>query len=187
MFFCGGLVWEDGDNRFLNLSENSNKQYSAVFRYKPRAANPFSRFIGKWRMKDDIFSIVWDGKNRHDIIQADHRTVCHEVNTDRSILCEVNATGTRGHLYWSYNEDTKEVTWLSNFFPARNGVGIGRFDDKGNLNFKVCFQGEPEGSHRVYNWNWQSEDEYSMLSTQYDNEGKATGNWYGSSSLRMKE
>jgi hypothetical protein len=147
--------------------------------------NPFEGFFGEWTLKDDEFQQVWDGKTVQTQNIPDHRTRCDRINTDRSMLCVIDAgRDLKGHILWSYNGDSKQVHHLSHFGTARSGVGIGTIDPGGNLRLKVSFQDEPEGSYRIYEYHWVSRDEYQMMSRQYDRAGKLTGNWYGGSFVR---
>lgn len=150
-----------------------------------RPGNPFARFIGEWALKGDRFQQVWDGKTVETLTITGHHTRCAEVNTDRSILCVVTSPDLAGHILWSYDGDRKQVHHLSHFGLARNGVGSGSVDERSNLRLRVRFQDEPEGSYRIYEYNWVSDDEYSMMSRQFDQNDTPTGNWYGGSFIRL--
>ena len=150
-----------------------------------RPGNPFARFFGEWTLKGDRFQQVWDGKTVETLTIPRHHTKCAEVNTDRSVLCVVTSPDLVGHILWSYDSDRKQVHHLSHFGPARNGVGSGSVDERSNLRLTVRFQGEPEGSYRIYEYEWVSDDEYSMMSRQFDRDNKPTGNWYGGSFVRI--
>jgi len=91
----------------------------------------------------------------------------------------VDAGDLKGHILWTYDYHKNTVHHLSHFGNSRNGVGSGTLNDKENLTTKVSFQGEPENSYRIYVYKWISENEYSMISRQYNLDDKATGNWYG--------
>jgi hypothetical protein len=147
--------------------------------------NTFARFEGDWKLKDDKFQQVWDGKTVETLSIPRHRTHCAPINTDRSILCVVDAGDLKGHILWSFNSDTQRVHHLSHFGTTRNGVGIGTLDAQGNLRSQVSFQGEPAGTYRIYEYTWVSKDEYAMMSRQYQADGKPTGNWYGGNFVRV--
>jgi hypothetical protein len=151
----------------------------------PSDGNPFKQYFGEWTLKDDKFQQVWDGKTIETLNIPNHYTECKAINTEMSIMCVVDAGDLKGHIFWTYDSDKKKVHHLSHFGSSRNGVGSGTLDGKGNLATRVSFQGEPEGSYRIYEYKWVSENEYSMLSKQYDLEGKPTGNWYGGSFVRI--
>ena len=96
------------------------------------------------------------------------------------------AGGFAGHILWAVNSDGS-VSHLSHFGTSRLGDGIGRLDDEGNLSLSVRFSDEPEGSYRIYRYNWVSADEYHMMSRQYADDGTPTGNWYGGYFVRVAE
>ncbi|MDG2534265.1 hypothetical protein P6144_11440 [Sphingomonas sp. HITSZ_GF] len=151
-----------------------------------RAANPFARFFGEWTLKDDRFQQVWDGKTVETITIPRHHTKCAPVNTDRSVLCVVDTPDLAGHILWVFDDARDHVRHLSHFGTARSGVGVGSLDAASNLRLEVRFSDEPAGSYRIYEYRWVSNDEYSMLSRQYDSAGKPTGNWYGGSFVRLR-
>lgn len=147
--------------------------------------NPFKKYFGEWTLKEDKFQQVWDGKTIETLNIPNHHTECKPVNTEKTVLCVVDAGDLKGHIFWTYDADKAKVYHLSHFGSSRNGVGSGTLDLKGNLTTSVSFQGEPEGSYRIYEYKWVTKDEYSMLSTQYDLKGQPTGNWYGGSFVRI--
>ena len=151
----------------------------------PAQANPFARFFGEWTLKDDRFQQVWDGKTVETLTIPNHHTRCAPVNTARSVLCVVTTPDLAGHILWTYDDARSQVHHLSHFGTARNGSGSGSFSDRGDLRTRIRFSDEPEGSYRVYEYRWVSDDEYTMLSRQYDRDGKPTGNWYGGSFVRI--
>ncbi len=151
------------------------------------AGNPFAPFFGEWTLKDDKFQQVWDGKTVETLAIPNHHTRCAAVNTDRSVLCVVDAGGLKGHIFWTYDSARKQVHHLSHFGTSRNGVGTGELDEKGNLHSRVSFQDEPEGSYRLYEYVWLTKDEYTMMSRQYASDGKPTGNWYGGVFVRREK
>ena len=152
----------------------------------PPRANPFARFFGDWTLKDDRFQQVWDGKTVETLKIPRHHTRCAAVNTAGSVLCVVTSPDLAGHILWSWDDTHKQVHHLSHFGTARNGIGVGRLDDGADLHLRIRFSDEPEGSYRIYEYKWVSDDEYTMLSRQFDRHGKATGNWYGGSFVRRK-
>jgi hypothetical protein len=141
--------------------------------------NTFSMFAGKWTLKADNFEQVWDGKTIEKIKIPNHNTKCDFINTKQSILCVVDAGSLKGHIFWTYDTHKNQVHHLSHFGEARNGVGVGVIGEFGNLTSRVSFQGEPEGSYRIYKYIWVNKNEYSMKSTQFNLDGTPTGNWYG--------
>lgn len=148
--------------------------------------NPFAAFFGVWTLKQDTFSQVWDKKTVETLTIANHLTHCDAVNTEKSVLCVVDAGGLKGHILWVYDGDKQQVSHLSHFGDARTGVGIGQLSESHDLTLQVRFQGEPEDTYRVYQYQWQNADEYTMLSTQYHDNGEPTGNWYCGTFVRLK-
>lgn len=149
------------------------------------APYPFERFVGEWKLKNDRFQQVWDGKTVETLSIPAHRTQCSPVNTDHSILCVVDAVDFRGHILWAIQADGSSVSHLSQFGGARLGDGAGTLDSSSNLSLTIRFSDEPEGTYRHYTYEWVSPDEYRMISTQYAANGKATGNWYGGNFVRV--
>ena len=149
------------------------------------SGNPFAAFSGEWTLKGDKFQHVSDGKNVETLTIPHHHTKCGQVNTERSALCVVKAGDLNGHILWTYDGSRKRVHWLSHFGTERTGFGTGTFDQASNLKFKLSFTDEPEGSYREYRYEWISPDEYTLRSTQYDSQGRATGNWYGGTFIRL--
>lgn len=147
--------------------------------------SPFAAFSGEWTLKDDKFEFVGDGKNVQTQIIPQHHTRCDRVNTDRSVLCVVKAGELNGHILWTYDASRKRVHWLSHFGSERTGYGTGAFEGAGNLKFKLTFTDEPEGGYREYRYEWVTPAEYRMMSRQYDAQGRATGNWYGGTFVRL--
>ncbi|MEL7446245.1 MAG: hypothetical protein AAGK02_10580 [Pseudomonadota bacterium] len=147
---------------------------------------PFQRFVGEWKLKDDRFQQVWDGETVETLSIPGHRTTCAPVNTDRSILCEVDAVDFTGHILWAVQSDGKSVSHLSHFGSARLGDGAGQLNDTGELQLSIRFSDEPDGTYRVYKYLWLSDDEYSMISRQYDASRSPTGNWYGGNFVRVQ-
>lgn len=184
----GGLIWESGENRVRPLNAENHDRVQHTFRYQVRQGNPFSRFFGEWKFKDDAFSMVWDGKNVVTQYHPEQVTQCKEINNDRSMLCVINEhtdeSRNRGHIFWTFDSTTQTVHWLSSFFPERIGVGEGTFDNQGNLTFKVRFSSEGLDTHRKYEWTWKNNNEYTMLSSQYK-DNRYTNNWYGGTFIKL--
>jgi hypothetical protein len=152
----------------------------------PARENPFSALFGEWTLKDDKFQYVGDGRTVETQIIPNHHTKCGRVNTDHSMLCVVKAGALNGHTLWTFDGSKKQVHWLSHFGTERTGIGTGTLDKSSNLTFRVRFTDEPVGTYRVYRYQWVSPDEYTLMSRQYDSQGRATGNWYGGTFIRMR-
>jgi len=146
---------------------------------------PFERFVGEWTLKDDQFQQVWGRKTVQTLSIPGHHTQCSKVNTEMSVLCVVDAVDFKGHILWAVSADGLSVSHLSHFGAARLGDGVGTLDEAGNLSLTIRFSDEPAGTYRHYTYDWLSADEYRMISTQYDANGKATGNWYGGNFVRL--
>jgi hypothetical protein len=144
-------------------------------------ANPFSRFLGEWTLKDDAWSQNWGGGSEK-IRIPNHHTDCRTINTDNSVLCVVD-TPPAGHILWAFNPVRKIVHHLSSFGELRIGTGEGSFNDS-DLRLKVSFEGEAPGTYRIYDYVWVSADEYELKSVQYDASGKPTGLFYGGRFVR---
>lgn len=158
---------------------------SALGSATPADGNPFAPFFGDWTLKQDRFQQVWDGKTVETLSIPNHHTHCAPINTHRSVLCVVDAGDLKGHILWTYDANKKNVHHLSHFGTARNGVGVGSLNEKGDLRSRVSFADEPEGSYRIYEYTWVSKDEYTMMSRQFTSDGKPTGNWYGGTFVRV--
>ena len=154
---------------------------------EPNESNAFARFVGEWKLKDDTFQQVWDGKTVETLSIPGHRTICEPVNTAKSILCSVDAVDFQGHILWAVQDDAKTVSHLSHFGQSRLGDGIGELNETGDLTLSIRFSDEPAGTYRVYRYQWVSPDEYTMVSRQYDTTGTPTGNWYGGSFVRVTD
>ncbi len=146
-----------------------------------KKSNAFSTFFGNWTLKNDDW--VQDAQGTKVKI-ANHHTNCRAINTNNSILCVVETPDLAGHILWSLDTETGVVHHLSSFGAARNGVGLGQFDDQGNLALRITFQGEPEGTHRKYLYKWNSDSEYTLTSTQYRGD-QPTNNFYGGTFVRL--
>ncbi|MEL7108867.1 MAG: hypothetical protein AAGL99_06335 [Pseudomonadota bacterium] len=147
--------------------------------------NPFAPFIGTWTLKDDQFQQVWDGVSVETLTIPKHITRCEELNTNQSVLCVVDAGGLKGQIYWTQPVGRMAVSHLSQFGDARIGTGSGMMDEADGLTLKIMFSDEPEGTYRIYEYRWQSEDSYTLMSRQYNANGNATGNWYGGTFVRV--
>ncbi|MBT1697339.1 hypothetical protein KK083_10655 [Fulvivirgaceae bacterium PWU4] len=146
--------------------------------------NPFKKFIGEWTLKADDWTQNW-GQGMEHIKIPHHHTVCKPLNTDNSLLAVIDGTPPFGHIFWTYNPVKKEVHHLSSFGEIRCGVGKGTVNDNGDVTLKVSFEGEAEGTYRIYTYKWISENEYELRSTQYDNKDKPTGLFYGGNFIRI--
>lgn len=158
--------------------------FAVMFNVDANEPNTFKAFVGEWTLKGNIFEQIWDGKTLQRVTIPNHHTKCDAINTDKSILCIIDAGELKGHILWSYDSNKKQVHHLSHFGETRNGVGRGALDELGNLTTRVSFQGEPEGSYRIYKYRWISKNEYTMKSVQYSPNGEETGNWYGGTFVR---
>ncbi|MEM1381498.1 MAG: hypothetical protein AAGH41_12830 [Pseudomonadota bacterium] len=148
------------------------------------ASPPFAQFYGTWTLKDDTFQQVWDTKTLQTLTIPNHITVCDKVNTDQTVLCVVDAGGLKGHILWAYDKSAG-LRHLSHFGTSRLGTGAGTIDDAGNLRLRVQFTDEPEGTYRLYTYEWRDPDTYEMVSRQYDADDRPTGNWYGGTFVRL--
>ncbi|MEM7457900.1 MAG: alpha/beta hydrolase-fold protein [Pseudomonadota bacterium] len=148
-------------------------------------SNPFARFIGTWTLKDDLFQQVWDGETVEQLTLPGHITRCDEINTNYSLLCAVDAGDFQGQIYWTARDASRKVNHLSQFGVSRIGTGTGEILDGDTLRLKISFSDEPDGTYRIYEYIWVSDDEYEMISRQYSADGAATGNWYGGSFVRQ--
>ena len=146
--------------------------------------NPFARFMGTWTLKDDLFRQVWDGQTVEELTLPNHITRCDELNTNQSLLCVVDAGDLKGQIYWTRGAQTDIVNHLSQFGTARIGTGQGEIWSDETLRLKISFSDEPEGTYRIYDYTWVSDDEYQLMSRQFTADGTATGNWYGGSFVR---
>lgn len=146
--------------------------------------NPFSKFIGEWTLKDDNWSQNWGGGMEHIKIQ-NHHTAFKSLNTANSILALVDGPPPHGHILWTYNPVKKTVSHLSSFGPIRIGIGEGSVDPNANVSLKISFEGEAEGTYRLYSYNWIDENSYELKSTQYDRDNNPTGFFYGGIFVRI--
>ena len=147
---------------------------------------PFERFVGVWKLKDDRFQQVWDGETVETLSIPMHRTNCAPINTDKSVLCVVDAVDFQGHILWAVNAETRTVSHLSHFGESRLGQGSGTIAANGDLTLNIRFTDEPPGTSRNYAYTWITDNEYLMRSIQVDENGQPTGNWYGGSFVRVE-
>lgn len=147
--------------------------------------NPFVKFIGEWTLKNDDWTQNWGGETETIKIPY-HHTISKQLNTDNSLLSIIDGPEPNGHIFWSYNPNTKEVYHSSSFGTIRAGQGNGTVSENGDLRLKVSFEGEPKGTYRIYTYTWLSIDEYELKSIQFDKKNKATGLFYGGTFTRIK-
>ena len=145
--------------------------------------NPFNKFVGEWTLKENKWSQNWGSGSEH-ILIPNHYTLSKELNTPNSLLSIID-TEPKGHILWTYNPVKKEVNHLSNFGTSRPGVGKGTLNENGDLTLKVSFEGEPEGSYRLYTYKWISLNEYELLSLQLGKDDKPTKNFYSGTFIRI--
>ena len=146
--------------------------------------NPFAKFIGEWTLKNDTWIQNWGG-NTDTIKIPKHHTVSSKINTDNSLLSIIDGPEPNGHIFWSYNPNTKEVSHLSSFGTIRAGNGKGEFYGQNNLRLKVSFEGEAPGTYRIYTYEWINDSEYALYSKQFDKEDNPTGLFYQGNFIRV--
>ncbi|MHA7901555.1 MAG: hypothetical protein ACX94B_16960 [Henriciella sp.] len=151
------------------------------------SASPFVNFFGTWTLEDDQFQQVWDTETLQTFSIPNHITECSSIDTDKTVLCVVNAGGLKGHILWAYDESLQEVRHLWHFGEHRLGAGRGTMTPSGDLRSEIHFTDEPEGTYRKYEYKWLDKDTYEMKSTQMTVEGSPTGNWYGGIFVRLKQ
>ena len=177
---------------FKRMADGSLKIWKVIYNDAPTieaqpervAEHAFEDLIGTWRLKDNRFEQVWDGKTAEVLDLPEHRTVCSPVNTTQSVLCRVNAGDFQGHILWAWDEAQQSFGHLSHFGSSRLGQGTGRIGAGGDLRVTVSFSDEPDGTYREYHYDWVTKDEYEMRSIQYDAEGTPTGNYYAGRFVR---
>ncbi len=148
--------------------------------------NPFAKFIGEWTLKGDSWTQNW-GNGTETIKIPGHHTVSAQINTDNSLLSIIDGPEPNGHIFWSYNPNTKEVRHLSSFGAIRAGIGQGTLNENGDLSLKIVFEGEPEDTYRIYNYTWLTIDAYHMRSMQYTKDGSPTGLFYEGTFVRLEK
>ncbi|MEQ9264256.1 MAG: hypothetical protein RLN81_03495 [Balneolaceae bacterium] len=147
--------------------------------------NPFGKFIGEWTLKDDNWTHNW-GSGTETIKIPKHHTISRGINTDNSLLSIIDGPEPNGHIFWSYNPETKEVLHLSSFGTIRAGSGKGSVNENGDVKLKLSFAGEAPGTYRVYNYKWINENEYHMKSVQFAQNDEPTGLFYEGVFVRIK-
>ncbi|MEL7002486.1 MAG: hypothetical protein AAFN93_07095 [Bacteroidota bacterium] len=152
---------------------------------KDVSKNPFGKFVGEWTLKEDNWTQNW-GNGTETIKIPGHHTVSRQLNTDNSLLSIIDGPEPNGHIFWSYNPKTGEVGHLSSFGTIRAGSGAGEVNDNGDVKLKLVFAGEQEGTYRIYNYRWISQNEYHMKSVQYLDNGELTGLFYEGNFVRIK-
>lgn len=163
--------------------KNSNTQIQDSLQL---AKNPFAKFIGEWTLKDDNWTHNWGGKTESIKIK-NHHTVSSQINTENSLLSIIDGPEPNGHIFWSYNPNTKEVFHLSSFGDIRAGNGKGTVNVNGDVKLKIRFEGEPKNTYRIYNYKWINKNEYFMKSVQFTNDNKPTGLFYEGTFIRIKK
>ncbi len=148
------------------------------------SSNPFSKFIGEWTLKNDSWTMNW-GYGDETILIPKHHTICSQINTENSLLSIIDGPEPNGHIFWTYNTNSKEVSHLSSFGDMRIGKGRGQLSEDSDLTLKISFEGEAEGSYRIYNYTWIDDNEYHMKSIQYSSDDEATGLFYEGTFIRI--
>nr|WP_299338060.1 hypothetical protein [Allomuricauda sp.] len=154
--------------------------------YNDTSKNPFMKFIGEWTLKNNDWTHNW-GNGTETIKIPNHHTICLEINTDNSLLSIIDGPEPNGHIFWSFNPNTKEVFHLSSFGAIRAGNGKGSINENGDVKLKLVFEGETPGTYRIYNYKWLGDDEYHMKSVQYDENDKPTGLFYEGNFVRITQ
>jgi len=163
-----------------SISYESNSKISSL-----ESNNPFVKFFGEWTLKNDDWSQNWGYGTEHIKIPK-HHTISKGINTKNSLLSIIDGPEPNGHILWSYNPNTKEVHHLSSFGEIRAGNGKGTIDKNGNVTLKLFFEGEPKGTYRRYTYSWVNDNEYKLKSTQFDENDKPTGLFYGGTFIRFQ-
>lgn len=175
---------------FRRMQDGSLKIWQVIFNRVdlerfPESKNPFKKFIGEWTLKNDDWLQNW-GQGMEHLKITNHHTIYKELNTDHSILSIIDGAPPHGHIFWTYNPVKKEVHHLSSFGTSRIGVGEGKVNENGDVTLKVSFEGEPEGTYRIYTYKWISPEEYELKSVQYDDKDQPTGGFYGGNFVKIK-
>ena len=177
LFFVGLLSYSQAQTEDISYELNGRNPNDI-------SKNPFGKFIGEWTLKNDDWTHNWGGETETIKIPK-HHTVSRQINTDNSLLSIIDGPEPNGHIFWSYNPNTKEVDHLSSFGTIRAGVGNGTISEKGDVQLKIVFEGEPD-TYRIYHYKWIDSDEYHMKSVQYDMEDQPTGLFYEGYFVRIK-
>ncbi|QLG47026.1 hypothetical protein [Costertonia aggregata] len=151
---------------------------------KETEQNPFKKFIGEWTLKNDDWTQNW-GNGTETIKIPKHHTISREINTSNSLLSIIDGPEPNGHIFWSYNPNTEVVQHLSSFGTVRAGNGVGTINENGDVNLKLSFEGEPNGTYRIYHYIWLDDDQYHMKSVQYDENDQPTGLFYEGRFVRV--
>lgn len=149
-----------------------------------KGSNPFAKFSGKWTLKNDDWNQNWGGANEKIKIPG-HHTVSTEINTDLSMLSIIDGPQPNGHIFWSYDPKGKVFNHLSSFGTARSGVGKGTINENGDLSIRISFSDEANGTYRRYTYKWINNDEYELMSIQYNEKDQPTGLFYGGTFVRV--
>lgn len=150
-----------------------------------KSANPFAKFVGEWTLKNDDWNQNW-GNGNEAIKIPKHHTVSSVINTDLSLISIIDGPEPNGHIFWSVDPKSGMLHHLSSFGTARSGIGTGTVNANGDLSIKVSFSDEATGTYRRYSYTWISDDEYELLSVQYDANDKPTGLFYGGTFVRVR-
>ena len=173
-------------NTTLALAQTSTIEFELNGRNTENfSKNPFGRFIGEWKLKDDNWTHNW-GNGTETIKIPGHHTISKEINTDNSLLSIIDGPEPNGHIFWSYNPNTKEVFHLSSFGTVRAGIGKGTVSENGDIKLKLIFEGEPLETYRIYDYKWINDNEYHMKSVQFDHNDKPTGLFYEGTFVRIE-
>jgi hypothetical protein len=150
-----------------------------------KSKNPFVKFVGEWTLKNDDWTQNW-GNGKEMIKIPHHHTVSSEINTDLSLLSIIDGPQPNGHIFWSFDPRSEVLHHLSSFGTARSGVGKGTVNKNGDLSIKVSFSDEAKDTYRLYTYKWINNNEYELMSIQYDGKDKPTGLFYGGTFVRIK-
>jgi len=175
----------------LNLTDVKAQTEAIFYELNGRSTtdfsgNPFRKFIGEWGLKNDHWTHNWGGETETIKIPG-HHTISRQLNTNNSLLSIIDGPEPNGHIFWSYNPNTGEVGHLSSFGSIRAGTGTGTVSEEGDVQLKLTFEGEPEGTYRIYNYKWIGENEYHMRSVQYYENDEPTGLFYEGNFVRLEQ
>lgn len=179
LFLTFVLFLVTGYSQKTSIEFESNKRTQ-----KETKQNPFKKFIGEWTLKNDNWTHNWGGKTET-IKIPNHHTISQEINTNNSLVSIIDGPEPNGHIFWSFNPNTKEIFHLSSFGTIRAGNGIGTINNNGDVNLKLYFEGEPKGTYRIYDYKWLNDNEYHMKSIQYNEDNKPTGLFYEGYFIRI--
>ncbi|MEL7121703.1 MAG: hypothetical protein AAFO07_19800 [Bacteroidota bacterium] len=184
LLFCSNQMFAQKTSITYEL--NGRKTNSEIENSIEVSKNPFAKFIGEWTLKNDTWIQNWGGDN--DTIKIPlHHTVSCQINTENSLISIIDGPEPNGHIFWTYNPNTKEVGHLSSFGTIRMGNGKGEFYGQNNLRLKVSFEGEAPGTYRIYTYEWINENEYALYSKQFDQDDNPTGLFYQGSFIRINQ